>query len=83
MAWAKSCRVMRPGRSEHCILAWQIGKSVREKDWTERMPLERLVGPHIKGCAHSKNFFLRKMGGSVGGRLVWMVTGEAERPGKR
>lgn len=48
----------------------------------ERMTLERLVEAKINSFAHPREFFLRKIGSSVGG-LVGVVTEEAERLRKR
>lgn len=49
----------------------------------ERMTLERLVEPNVKGFAHCKEFFLRQIGGSVEDRPVSLLTEEAERPRKK
>lgn len=38
--------------------------------------------PHGKGFAHSRKLFLRKTGGSVGGRLVRVVQEGQKYPGR-
>lgn len=41
---------------------------VHEYAGLDKMMLESLVGPRVEGFAHSRELYLRKRGGSVGGR---------------
>lgn len=45
----------------------------------ERMTLERLVEAKINSFAHPREFFLRKIGSSVGGKTSWGGDGRGRK----